>query len=80
MQQLRRELEAGKFDPKTVFTLYFMQYIHSWAIRGDNAPEFAKYLEFILAKDLYPDLEFVTYRTFFREVLDGEARKPYSVD
>ncbi|KFZ12987.1 hypothetical protein V501_03941 [Pseudogymnoascus sp. VKM F-4519 (FW-2642)] len=33
------------------------QYYHSWGVRGDNTPEYARYLGYIIAKELYPDLK-----------------------
>lgn len=54
------------------------QYKYSIGIRGDNTPEHAKYLGYLDAKELYPDVEIVGLMTFIREMLDGEVRVVYS--
>ncbi|KAL4744891.1 hypothetical protein BDW72DRAFT_199162 [Aspergillus terricola var. indicus] len=46
-------------------------YAYSWAIRGDNTPEHAKYLGYLNAKDLYPDIEAKPINDFIREIVDG---------
>ncbi|KAJ4171219.1 hypothetical protein NW754_007365 [Fusarium falciforme] len=50
------------------------QYWNSWGIRGDNTPEFAKYLGYLLAKDLYPDLEGRTFEAYVKDALDGKEQ------
>lgn len=46
-------------------------YVYSWAIRGDNTPENAKYLGYLVAKDLYPEVEVTSVDTFIRSIVDG---------
>ena len=53
------------------------QYLLSWGIRGDNTPEYAKYLGYVTSKDLYPDMNFVAYEDYLKEVLDGKAKPVY---
>ncbi|KAJ4211705.1 hypothetical protein NW759_012307 [Fusarium solani] len=50
------------------------QYWNSWGIRGDNTPEFAKYLGYLLAKELYPDLEGRTLEAYVKDALDGKEQ------
>ena len=54
------------------------QYQISWGIRGDNTPEYAKYLGYITSKELYPDMEFTTFEGYLQEVLDGKAKGVYN--
>ncbi|KAK7423063.1 hypothetical protein QQZ08_009230 [Neonectria magnoliae] len=54
------------------------EYWYSWGVRGDNSPEHAKYLGYLIAADLYPDLKGRSLETFVREVADQKARKVYS--
>ncbi|KAJ3957193.1 hypothetical protein N0V92_006225 [Colletotrichum tropicale] len=56
----------------------WLEYYYSSFIDGDNSPEGAKRLGYILAGDLYPDFKPTTFREFFQETLDGKRRIPYS--
>ncbi|KAF0319217.1 isoflavone reductase [Colletotrichum asianum] len=56
----------------------WLEYCYSSFIDGDNSPEGAKRLDYIMAGDLYPDFEPTTFRDFFQETLDGKRRIPYS--
>ncbi|KAM0417111.1 hypothetical protein ACHAPT_012887 [Fusarium lateritium] len=51
-----------------------LQYWNSWGLRGDNTPEFAKYLGYLVAKELYPDLEGRTLEAYIRDALHGKER------
>ncbi|OQV11301.1 hypothetical protein CLAIMM_15157 [Cladophialophora immunda] len=53
------------------------QYALSWGIRGENTPEFAKYLGYLDGKSLYPDLKFTSYQIYLEEVVSGKARAVY---
>lgn len=54
-----------------------LQYWHSCGVRGDNTPENAQYLGYLLTNDLYPDIEWVTLEAYAREVLEGRGRRVY---
>lgn len=54
------------------------QYLISWGIRGDNTPEYAKYLGYLTSKELYPDMEYTKYEDYLRKVLDGKAKGVYA--
>lgn len=53
------------------------EYWLSWGVRGDNTPEYARYLGYLVAKDLYPDLNGRTLEAYCQEVLEGKADKVY---
>ena len=53
------------------------QYLISMGIRGDNTPEYAKYLGYLTSKDLYPDMNFIKFEDYVRELLDGKATPVY---
>ncbi|CAK7200236.1 hypothetical protein SEUCBS139899_002927 [Sporothrix eucalyptigena] len=59
------------------YQLAIFQYWNTWGVRGDNQPEYAKYLGYLLAKDLYPDLQGKPYLQYCQEVLDGRAHGVY---
>lgn len=54
------------------------QYLISWGIRGDNSPEYAKYLGYLTTKELYPELQGKPFEQFAKEVLAGEAKEYYA--
>lgn len=58
-------------------TLAQLQYWYSCGIRGDNCPENAKFLGYLLTKDLYPDIKGVTLEAYAQEVLDGKGKRVY---
>lgn len=53
------------------------QLLLSWAIRGDNTPEYAKYLGDLDGKELYPDFEFTKFEDYFKAALEGTAKGVY---
>lgn len=53
------------------------QYFRSMAVRGDNTPEHARFLGYLIGKDLYPDMEFTTFEGYVHELLEGKAKKPF---
>ena len=75
--QVEKAVSEGSDFMATV-KLWTLQYAHSWGIRGDNTPEHAEYLGYLIGKDLYPDMELTTFEEYVKEMLEGKARKPYS--
>lgn len=53
------------------------QYNLSWGIRGENTPEYAKYLGYLDGKKLYPDVKFTSFESYLEEVLSGKAQGVY---
>lgn len=58
-------------------TLAQLQYWYSCGVRGDNTPENAQYLGYLLAKDLYPDIKGTTLEAYAKEVLEGKGKRVY---
>ncbi|KAK0664340.1 Isoflavone reductase-like protein P3 [Lasiodiplodia hormozganensis] len=52
-------------------------YDYSRYLRGDNQPEYAKYLGYLDARELYPDFRPITFREFVKELLEGKIVKPH---
>ncbi|KAF4835058.1 Isoflavone reductase-like protein [Colletotrichum tropicale] len=73
------QMEASNLGPESseFYELIRFQYWHSWAIRGDNTPEYAKYLGYLNTKDLYPDIGFISFQNYVQEVLDGKGKSVY---
>lgn len=49
------------------------QYFYSWGIRGDNTPEYAKYLGYLDCKELYSDVPYKPFEEYVQEALNGKA-------
>ncbi|KAH7146998.1 hypothetical protein B0J13DRAFT_442266 [Dactylonectria estremocensis] len=73
------EAEAPGLGPESpgFYKLAQFQYWHSWGIRGDNTPEYARYLGYQNAKELYPDLQGMSLEAYTKEVLGGKAKGVY---
>ena len=69
---------GGPLDYTTLLMIVASQYQISWGIRGDNTPEYAKYLGYLTSKDLYPDMKVITFDEYLREVVSGKAKGVYS--
>ncbi|KAJ7157946.1 hypothetical protein C8R43DRAFT_1095980 [Mycena crocata] len=52
-------------------------YKYSKYVRGDNTPEYAAYLGYLDARNLYPDFWPISFKQFLGEVLEGKGEKPY---
>ena len=68
-------------DPSNVQTrvgVYSAQYNYSKYIRVDNRLEYAKYLGYLDARELYPDFVPKGFREFAVDLLDGKVVRPYS--
>ncbi|KAL4805968.1 hypothetical protein BDV18DRAFT_140237 [Aspergillus unguis] len=74
----RQSSETYPFDPIKFIPRYLAEYQLSWGIRGDNSPEYAKYLGYLLAKDLYPDFKPVDFKTYLTDVYNGVAKGIYT--
>ncbi|KAK3326019.1 hypothetical protein B0H66DRAFT_616815 [Apodospora peruviana] len=66
-------------DPSKSILIHTLQYLNSWGVRGDNTPETAKYLGYLIANELYPELvsQLCPLEEYFEEVLDGKGVQPY---
>lgn len=53
------------------------EYAYSKHIRGDNQPAYGKYLGYLDARELYPDLKPITFREFLKDLQAGKIEKPY---
>ena len=73
LAQTEKVLEAGSNDDTALPNVRMLQYRRSRGIRGDNTPEHARYLSYLIGKDLYPDMEFTTFEDYVKEMLEGKA-------
>jgi hypothetical protein len=73
-EQFEKELE----NRMNLVMVYTAQYAYSKYVRKDNTPEYAKYLGYLDARELYPDLTPKTFREFVVDLLNGKVVRPYS--
>ncbi|OAA76149.1 NAD(P)-binding domain protein [Akanthomyces lecanii RCEF 1005] len=66
-------LDVDPSDARALWTKANGEIQHSLEIRGDNTPETAKALGYLIGKELYPDIEFRSFRSLAQEVLDGQG-------
>ncbi|KAI9929744.1 hypothetical protein ASPWEDRAFT_41037 [Aspergillus wentii DTO 134E9] len=71
------DLAQNPDDLTKRMAVWIAQYNHSKYVRKDNRPDYAKYLGYLDARELYPDLVPVSFRDYFLEVLDGKGKRPY---
>ncbi|KAJ4182731.1 hypothetical protein NW755_010228 [Fusarium falciforme] len=77
IQAARSDLEANPASLDAFGRLSTNQLLLSWAIRGDNTPEYAKYLGYLDGKELYPDFEFTRFEDYVKAALEGTAKGVY---
>lgn len=70
--------DKGTTNPRIIEGLWTFEYQRSWVIRGDNTPESARYMGFVLGKELYPDMKYITFESYVKELLEQKAKKPYN--
>jgi hypothetical protein len=59
------------------FNLVGLEYAYCKFGRGYNSPEYAGYLGYLDAKDLYPEFVPRSIESYHRELLDGKAVEMY---
>lgn len=72
-----KTLEKNPQDMMANVGKIMAQYAISWGVRGDNVPEYAKYLGYLTTKELYPDIKFRPFEVFLKDVLDGKVKPVY---
>ncbi|KAK5164942.1 uncharacterized protein LTR77_009607 [Saxophila tyrrhenica] len=75
--EYKKAAEADPTDFMKMLHVVETQYLLSWGVRGDNTPEYAKYLGYITSKELYPDFKPLKLEDFARELVAGEAKEIY---
>lgn len=54
------------------------QHQYCWGVRGDDTPEYVKYLGYLPSQEMYPDLECTPFERYVDEVLAGTAETVYA--
>lgn len=58
--------------------LSMSQYRNLLGIRGDNTPEYARYLGYLDVRELYPHVEPTPLETYITDVLEGRTKPVYT--
>ncbi|KAL1867027.1 hypothetical protein Plec18167_008818 [Paecilomyces lecythidis] len=74
----RASSETYPYDPAKYVPRYISEYQLSWGIRGDNKPEYAKYLGYLTSKELYPDFKPSSFEDYLKHVFSGTAKGIYT--
>lgn len=70
-----------KQDPGNYMLLvgkFWLEYYLSSFIDGDNSPDGVSALGYLLATELYPEVQTATFEQFLTDVLEKKRRVPYS--
>ncbi|KAH6975186.1 hypothetical protein BKA56DRAFT_618703 [Ilyonectria sp. MPI-CAGE-AT-0026] len=73
----RAEADTPPAESFNYFEVVKYQYFNSLGLRGDNTPEYARYLGYLDATELYPNMKVTTPEAYCREVLSGKAMTIY---
>lgn len=76
--EARANSETYPFDVTKFTPRFAAEYQLSWGIRGDNVPEYAKYLGYLDSKELYPDFKPISIEDYVQELLSGTATGIYT--
>ncbi|TDZ58280.1 putative pinoresinol-lariciresinol reductase 3 [Colletotrichum trifolii] len=73
------EIDDGIAKTKDSNMMDYYQYTYqkSYDIMGENTPEYARYLGYLVGKDLYPDMEGISFEDFFQETLETGLKPMY---
>ncbi|KAL8294466.1 hypothetical protein RB597_007863 [Gaeumannomyces tritici] len=78
MAQAKDALAKDPDSEEAITTLTCVEYWYSMGVRGDSVPEVADYLGYLDSRKLYPDIEPITVKDFYKDVLGGKALVPYA--
>ncbi|KAJ6789467.1 hypothetical protein PWT90_00268 [Aphanocladium album] len=79
-KRIENATEKLKTDPKNAQALWIKsnaEIQQSLELRGDNTPESAKKLGYLIFKELYPGFTFRTFESCVKEALAGQAKPLY---
>ncbi|KAH6666963.1 isoflavone reductase family protein [Halenospora varia] len=79
--QVRQATQAfanDKANAQLRVGVMILQYTYSKYVRKDNTPEYAKYLGYLDARELYPDLKPKSFKQFVGDLVDGNVQRPYA--
>lgn len=75
LDKARASFKHDFSDMKSTIKVIGLEYAYCKFVRNDNSPEYAKYLGYLDATDLYPDFVPRSFEEFAKELLDGKMAK-----
>ncbi|KAF4545411.1 putative isoflavone reductase family protein [Lasiodiplodia theobromae] len=81
VEGIERYKQLSSAEPENLAHLLQLvryEYFYSMHVRRDNTSEYAKYLGYLDARELYPDFEPRNFGDFVSELLEGKITKPYA--
>ncbi|KAI6443199.1 hypothetical protein MCOR17_011463 [Pyricularia oryzae] len=66
------KLAQNPTDEGLIMQKFILEYAYSRGIRGDNNLDAAKYLGYLDAKELYPDVECTSFQDYIRQLVEGK--------
>ncbi|KAK6210510.1 hypothetical protein LQW54_006118 [Pestalotiopsis sp. IQ-011] len=76
VQEAQVELAKNPTNAQSMLVLGMAQYRQLLGIRGDNTPQKARYLNYLDAIELYPDIRVTHLEEYIRDALAGQVRGP----
>ncbi|KAF2843254.1 NAD(P)-binding protein [Patellaria atrata CBS 101060] len=77
IESAEKDVAENPHDIPKIIRLVGAQYQNSWGLQGDNTPENAKKLGYLLTSELYPDYQGIRFETLMKDVVEGKAKKIY---
>lgn len=78
MQQVTLAFANDKTNIQLKMGVMSLQYTYSKYVRNDNTPEYAKYLGYLDARELYPELKPKSFKQFVGDLVEGKVQRPYA--
>lgn len=76
VQEAQAEMAENPTNAQSMLVLGMAQYRQLLGIRGDNTPRKARYLNYLDATELYPDIRVTPLEEYIRDALAGQVRAP----
>jgi hypothetical protein len=80
VSEFRLSAKKDPTDPIKLHLQMLAEHRLSWGLRGDNNPDYAKYLGYLTSKELYPDFEPIAFSAYLNTVIRGKAKNVYIDD
>ncbi|PNH73928.1 hypothetical protein VD0001_g3637 [Verticillium dahliae] len=76
-EEIEEGIATTKGDQMKMMDYFQYTYQKSYDIMGENTPEYARYLGYLIGKDLYPDLQGISFEEFVRHTLEHGLEPMY---
>lgn len=76
-EEIEQGIAATKENQAKTMDYFQYTYQKSFDLMGENTPEYARYLGYLIAKDLYPDFQGITFEDFVKYTLENGLEPMY---